>query len=152
MQSDSLSPSTQATLQVGVKILLQNSEGKYLLVRRNVEKYPDAGAIWDIVGGRIHPGSLLFENLKREVKEETGLMLTTEPKLIAAQDILKVPGKHIVRLTYVGTIEDFETNKNSRSIENEITLDDENDEYGWFTLEEIKLIENLDPYLREVIK
>jgi len=29
-------------LQVGVKILLKNSEEKYLLLRRNLEKYPEA--------------------------------------------------------------------------------------------------------------
>ncbi|HEA84446.1 MAG TPA: NUDIX hydrolase, partial [Candidatus Wildermuthbacteria bacterium] len=60
-------------LQVGVKILLQNKDGKYLLVRRSPEKYPEIEAknSWGIVGGRIIPGSPLFENLKREVKEET---------------------------------------------------------------------------------
>ncbi len=58
-------------LQVGVKALLKNSAGKYLLLRRNPEKYPEVGATWDIVGGRIDPGTPLFENLKREVYEET---------------------------------------------------------------------------------
>ncbi len=60
-------------LQVGVKALLKNKNGKYLLLRRNPKKYPDVGPKWDIVGGRINPGSLLLENLKREIKEEVGL-------------------------------------------------------------------------------
>ena len=60
-------------LQVGVKALLKNKEGKYLLVRRSSEKYPEVGAMWDIVGGRIKAGSPLFDNLKREVKEEVNL-------------------------------------------------------------------------------
>ncbi len=60
-------------LQVGVKILLKSKEGKYLLVKRSAEKYPEVGAKWDIVGGRIDPGSSLIDNLKREVMEETGL-------------------------------------------------------------------------------
>lgn len=51
-------------LQVGVKVLLKNPEGKYLLVKRSNKKYPEVGATWDIVGGRIDPGLPLLENLK----------------------------------------------------------------------------------------
>ena len=111
-------------LQVGVKVLLKNPEGKYLLMRSNPEKYPEKGAKWDIVGGRIDPGTSLFENLKREVLEEASLDLINEPKLMAAQDILRVPGKHIVRLTYLG------------NIEGEPKIDHESLEYKWFTGEE----------------
>ena len=50
-------------LQVGVKALLQNKEGKYLLLRRSKEKYKEVEGEWDIVGGRINPGSDLLENL-----------------------------------------------------------------------------------------
>jgi 8-oxo-dGTP pyrophosphatase MutT (NUDIX family) len=59
-------------LQVGVKILLENKEGKYLLLRKSPEKYPEMGSKWEIVGGRIEPGQSLRENLKREVQEEIG--------------------------------------------------------------------------------
>ena len=92
-------------LQVGVKALLKNKEGKYLLVKRSSEKYPDIKGEWDIVGGRIQPGSTLFDNLKREIREETKLNLEREPKLIASQDILQTEGRHVVRLTYLGEIE-----------------------------------------------
>ncbi len=61
-----------------MKILLKNKEGKYLLVRRNPKKYPEVGAKWDIVGGRIEPGSSLIENLKREIKEEVGAGIPRE--------------------------------------------------------------------------
>ncbi len=36
-------------LQVGVKALLRNPEGKYLLARVSQEKYPEIGPKWDIV-------------------------------------------------------------------------------------------------------
>ncbi len=126
-------------LQVGVKILLKNTEGKYLLVRRSSEKYPEVGAMWDIVGGRIEVGTPLLENLKREIFEETKLDLVGEPKLIAAQDILK-SDKHVVRLTYLG------------EADGEVSLDDENTEYKWFTREELNHIEALDSYFKEVLK
>src|SRR3989344_4302266 len=125
-------------LQVGVKVLLKNPEGKYLLVRRNPEKYADVPANWDIVGGRITPGSKLLDNLKREVKEEINLDLGDEPCLIAAQDILRIPGRHIVRLSFTA------------NIEGEPRLSEEHTEYGWFTPEEIKNMD-LDIYFRELL-
>ena len=126
-------------LQVGVKILLKNKEDKYLLVRRSSEKYPEVGAVWDIVGGRIEAGTALLENLKREIFEETKLELIGEPKLIAAQDILKLD-KHVVRLTYIG------------EAQGDVILDEENTEYKWFRREELYQIEALDAYLKEVLK
>lgn len=128
-------------LQVGVKILLKNSQGKYLLVRRSLKKYPEVGDHqWDIVGGRIDSGIPLLKNLKREIKEEVGLDLVNEPRLVAAQDILRISGRHVVRLTYVG------------EIHGEPKLDpDEHSEYGWFTLEEIKKLQGLDLYFKEVL-
>ena len=129
-------------LQVGVKILLKNKEGKFLLNRRNPKKYPEAGgARWDLVGGRINPGSPLMDNLKREVQEETGLTITSEPVLVGAQDILRVPGKHIVRLTYTGTTE------------GEPTISEESLEFGWFTADQIRAFspDEFDIYVKELV-
>lgn len=126
-------------LQVGVKIILRNKEGKILLLHRNWEKYPEVKKdnSWDIVGGRINIGTPLLDNLKREIFEETKLNLTEEPKLIAAQDILRAD-KHVVRLTYLG------------QIEGEPTLDEYHDSYKWLTLEEVKNEPSLDQYFKEV--
>src|SRR3989344_7702477 len=126
-------------LQVGVKALLQNNEGKYLLLRRSSEKYPEAAQQWDIVGGRIDAGTNLIENLRREVLEETGLELRGEPKLVAAQDILRPPERHIVRLTYIG------------NADGNPKLSGEHTEYKWFAREELEQLENLDGYFKELI-
>jgi len=127
-------------LQVGVKVLLKNPAGKYLVVHRSADKYPEVPNPWDSVGGRIHPGTPLLENLKREVKEETELEVIGEPRLLKAQDILRITGKHIVRLTHVA-----ETS-------GEPTLDEEHDDYQWLSLEQIKQLEGLDIYLKEVLE
>ncbi len=127
-------------LQVGVKAFLKNKEGKYLLLKRNMEKYKTAKGSWDIVGGRIDLGTTLPENLKREVQEETQLRIISEPKLLYAQDILHFPEKHVVRLTYVA------------DCEGELILDtSENLEYKWLTVDEIKNQEDLDIYVKEVL-
>ena len=115
----------------------KNSEGKYLFVRRNPKVYPEVGAKWDIVGGRIEAGTPLIENLKREIKEEVGLDYVGEPKLVAAQDILidhkytngtnnTNQSKHVVRLTYIGFLEGH------------LKVNDDHTEAAWFTVEEIK--------------
>jgi len=82
-----------------------------------------------------------MDNLKREVKEETGLALHQIPKLVAAQDILKVEGRHVVRLTYMG------------EIEGDVKLNEESVEYKWFTAEDLyKLTEKeLDGYFKELL-
>lgn len=128
-------------LQVGVKVLLKNSDGKYLLLRRNPKKYPDVGAKWDIVGGRIIPGTPLFENLQREIKEEVGLDYQGVPELVAAQDILKSPDKHVVRLTYTG------------KLNGEPQIDSEHLEARWFSAKDLKNLDAglLDGYLKELL-
>ncbi len=128
------------TLQVGVKAFLKNKEGKYLIIKRSPIKYPNVTDCWDIVGGRIDPGTILVENLKREISEETQLSMATEPRLIFAQDIIPNPEKHIVRLTYIA------------DVEGEPVLDtEENTEYRWLTVDEMKAEENLDKYVRGIL-
>jgi len=127
-------------LQVGVKIFLKNQDGKYLLMRRSPEKYPGVKGEWDIPGGRINPGSLLIDNLRREVREETQLEIISEPKLIYAQDIIPNEEKHVVRLSYIG------------KTKGEPILDtSENVEYQWISFEELKRHENVDIYVKELI-
>ena len=128
-------------LQVGVKVFLKNNEGKFLLIKRSLVKYPNVTDPWDIVGGRIEAGSSLLENLRREVAEETGLEIISEPQLLAAQDIMPNPEKHIVRLTYVADTEGTPSLDTS-----------ENTEYRWLSVAEIKRQENLDKYAKEVLE
>ncbi len=119
---------------------MKNKDGKYLTVCRSAEKYPDAGRQWEIPGGRINPGVSLMENLRREVLEETGLEITDEPKLVAAQDIPRPQrNRHIVRLTYLGFAN------------GEVKLSDEHTEYKWLSLEEISKLDPIDLYFKEVL-
>ncbi|MBI3638668.1 NUDIX domain-containing protein [Candidatus Wolfebacteria bacterium] len=128
-------------LQVGVKILLKNKDGKYLMLRRSLEKYPDINGRWDIPGGRIETGKTLLENLKREVLEETGLELADKPpRLITAQDILRNNNRHVVRLTYIG------------EADGEVKLDtNENDMYKWYDWEELQKLDDVDVYFKELL-
>lgn len=126
-------------LQVGVKVLIKNSEGKLLMLKRLEEKYGKIYGLWDIVGGRIDAGSGLIENLKREVREETQLELASLPRLIAAQDILS-PERHVVRLTYVARAD------------GEPVLDlSENIDYRWVTFEEFSSMGDLNIFVKQLL-
>ncbi len=61
--------------------------------------------------------------------------------MVAGQDILRVEGKHIVRLTYVADIGD-----------EPVVLDSENTEFKWVTNNELHHLDGLDPYLGELVK
>lgn len=126
-------------LQVGVKALIENSEGKYLFMRRSQTFERETEAHWDIPGGRIEPEEALSEGLGREISEETGLQLQGTPTLLAAQDIfVSSADLHVVRLTYVA------------HATGELSLSDEHQEHTWMSIEQA-LATNLDPYLAEVL-
>lgn len=127
-------------LQVGVKVLLRNPEGNYLILKRSLEKYGNLSGCWDIVGGRIDPGTELIDNLRREVMEEIQLEITSVPILIAAQDIIPNTGQHVVRLTYT-----------AETIGTPILDMVEHTEYRWVTSEELREEPDLDRYVRELL-
>lgn len=119
-------------LQVGVKIFLGNKDGKFLLLKR-------PNGMWDPVGGRIDPGEILVDALRREVSEETQLDFQGGAKLIAAQDIM-FDDKHVVRLSYIG------------NIEGNPVLSSEHVDFKWLVFNEMKSLEGLDPYVLELIE
>ncbi|OHA21255.1 MAG: hypothetical protein A2849_00460 [Candidatus Taylorbacteria bacterium RIFCSPHIGHO2_01_FULL_51_15] len=132
--------SSSIPLQVEVKIFLRNEKGKYLLLKRSPIRYPNIKNCWDIVGGRIFPGTSLLENIEREVFEETRLRILGTPELISVQDILRLPEKHIVRLTFSGVTS------------GDPVLDEEHLEFAWMTLEQIQTIKKLDEFTREILE
>ncbi len=127
-------------LQVGVKVLIENSDQQFLFLHRATAFSDESEAQWDIPGGRINPEEPLLDALAREVHEETGLSIDTSPRLLAAQDIFVTHADlHVVRLTYhvfgEGTPQ----------------LSDEHQETKWMDTDEA-LQTNLDPYVKEVLE
>lgn len=131
---------SHTTLQVGVKAVIKNAAGHYLALH-NLAAYPgETSTRWDIPGGRIDPGEATVDALRREIREETGLALETIESILAVQDILRVAGLHVVRITYLATCENAER----------ITLDPrEHAGFRWLTLAEFQAIHH-DQYLDPV--
>jgi len=130
-------------LQVGVKALVENSNGELLFLRKNGE-ISKTSNFWDIPGGRIEVGQSLRDNLIREIKEETQLDLSETQELIDMQDIIKPEkGIHVVRLTYHIKLE---------KEYDEVVLDAEHLEFVWMNGLEMKNNPEVDPYLIETLE
>lgn len=125
-------------LQVGVKALIRNEAGEYLFIRRSEKLAEDKQTRWDIPGGRIKPEEALIDALIREIDEETGLSLSGEPTILAAQDIfVSSADLHVVRLTYV------------TDAEGSLRLSDEHTDTMWMSIEEARK-SHIDPYILKV--
>ncbi|MDB5178532.1 MAG: MutT/nudix family protein [Patescibacteria group bacterium] len=127
-------------LQVGVKALIRDNDGRFLLLHRTEPLLDGSGMRWDIPGGKINANERLPDALQREVLKETGLALEGEPVLVAAQDIFIMgAGQHVVRLTYVARAKGF------------VRLGDEHQEYRWLKREGALGLP-VDDYLRAVLE
>ena len=70
---------------VGVKALIQNTEGQVLLLKADVSTHKkNVEVYWDIPGGRIQKGSSVLQTLAREIEEETGIVAFENPTIFGS--------------------------------------------------------------------
>ena len=95
-------PRPNRPIGVGVLALIER-DGALLLERRS-----DCGR-WGLIGGGIGADESLEEGLRREVFEETGLVITGEELFVVSPDpsrIVRYPDGNVVRLvTFVFRVE-----------------------------------------------
>ena len=73
-----------AAINLIVSALVRRGEDLLLVEQQGPD---DAEPSWMLPGGRVEPGETLLEGLARELKEETGLLLTGAPRIAFAVDI-----------------------------------------------------------------
>ncbi|TLY30105.1 MAG: NUDIX domain-containing protein, partial [Nitrospirae bacterium] len=61
------------TIQVAAGLILH--EGRYLIAQRKVGVH--LGGLWEFPGGKCEPGESLEDCLRRELREELGIEITT---------------------------------------------------------------------------
>jgi len=100
-------------LEFGVKALILRDD-KFLVMHNNGIK----ADLWELPGGRMEFGETAEETLKREIMEETGLIVSPI-KLLDTWNLIKVDHQ-ITGIIYLCSIE-----------EGEVTLSDEHDACKW---------------------
>lgn len=122
---------------LGVVVCVFNRDfSKILFLKRNEEKRNKNKADWGNVGGRVELGEKLIDACVRETREEIGV--TLNPEKIKLIEIKETPHLtdifHAIHFVYATIVDETEN----------ITLNNESDEYAWFKLEELP-DKTLDP-------
>ncbi|MDB5169189.1 MAG: 7,8-dihydro-8-oxoguanine triphosphatase [Candidatus Saccharibacteria bacterium] len=107
--------------QVAVKAVIQNADGKFLIVRE--------GERWQAVGGRLERGEKLEDGLKRETMEETGISDLVVGTVIHVDEWFAKPEgelKHIVALFFA-----------CKTATSDVVLSHEHQEFAWVTPAEL---------------
>ena len=131
-------------LFVGVKALIVH-EGKVLLLREAAYDEGTNEGKWDVPGGRINPEEPILEGLKREVTEESQLVIETEEVLGVFETFPEIKGEscHVVRVFY-----------RAKAITTNVVLSGDHDLYEWVSLEGLsgkQFVSSLEPLIRRVL-
>lgn len=123
---------------LSVKVMIQNSDGRYLLLRRSNISKAHAGK-WEMPGGKIDPCETFDEALLREVSEETGLAISLQH--LSGTFEYELPSKMIVYLIMSGIHES-----------GEVVLSEEHDDFRWVDVKNLvnmDLAEQFVPFMAE---
>ena len=104
--------------------------GKILLLKIRSRSAHDAGR-WEIPGGKVKKCEYFDQALKREYLEETGL----EVDVVSLYNVVRKD------FTACKTSEDVKSIQLIMKVtceSDEVTISEEHDDYGWFTLDEIE--------------
>ena len=113
--------------------LFNKDLSKILLFKKNREKEERYGSKWYNVGGKINFGEESIDAALRELREETGLILTKENAkfIFVKEDYRTFPNSHVGFFIYAARIEETLN----------ILLNGELESYQWFDVN--KLPENV---------
>ena len=123
---------------VAVKAIVQDSEGRTLLLKRS-GKSKHCGGQWEWPGGKVDSGEVVNDALRREVKEECGLDIELVGFLGAPSFTL--PEVHVVSPCFEAT-----------ATSGDVSLSDEHEAYRWVEPSEYRdftLAENVREFMMD---
>jgi 8-oxo-dGTP diphosphatase len=125
---------------LAVRVLLTDSDGKILILKRSTNSKTNPGK-WELPGGKVNQDESFDHALIREVYEETKLKIELDHVIGASEQNL-----HIIRAVHIIM--------SGKIIEGELTLSSEHEGYAWVlmdTLSDYELADWLEDYLNSSI-
>ena len=129
---------------VAVAGVVVRDDGRLLLVRNRYR------GVWEYPGGQVEVGENLFEGLRREIREESGIEAEIGELFCVSSNTCKYPGHSGVKEVPTKVMFDFIC----RFAGGAEHTSDETSEVGWFTPEEARkmitapaLVERFQAYL-----
>lgn len=136
----------QLTFQIGVKAVITNDKGEYLMLRKpnayksDIERGMPQKRRWDIAGGRVNPGEEVRNALIREILEETGLKVTKVHNIINVHDAFFLKDVQVVRLYF------------PVDVQGDFMVSDEHERGEWMNFDKIKQLYDADELERSTAK
>lgn len=103
---------------IAVKAFIVDNEGQLLIVKR-ADDDPHRPGMWEIPGGRLNPGEDPSLGLRREVKEETNLLVEVLDPL-AVSHFAREDKQIITLITFV-----------CKPISGKVKISEEHSDYKW---------------------
>lgn len=122
----------QKPFSFSLKVVVLDDDGRILLLRRSLSSKGNPGK-WEFPGGKIEAGESLDEGLHREVFEETGLNISLDHTIGAAESDL--PERKVAYLIMEGRVGP-----------GEVRLSEEHDDYKWVTLPQLRTMDMAEQF------
>ena len=135
-----MEPSPQILL-VNRSIIVDND--RMLLLQRSLQDRHNPG-LWEFPGGKIDPDEDMETGSKREILEETGLVIESTSELSYVDTMMISSGRYEGRL-YVALF------RTAVLLSGDVVISDEDGSYSWDTLEEA-VRRDLSPESRRAVE
>jgi 8-oxo-dGTP diphosphatase len=122
---------------LSAKVVILDEKGRCLLLKRSMSSRGNPGK-WDLPGGKVDVGENLEQGLLREVAEETGLTISLQRVLGAAES--ESPTKRVAYLIFEGLLDS-----------GYVCLSSEHDDFVWVdrqNLARVDVVEQFRPFLK----
>lgn len=118
-----------AEIVVAVGAVIEDEQGRILLVKHVPEREGYWKGKWICPGGRLDPGERIRDGIEREVREETNLSISLTTPLVPFERIVKSGGETTLHVIYIDFL--------AKLVGGELRVDSDVGEAMWVAKENI---------------
>ena len=113
-------------------IVFQPNTDKFLIVKRRDTEIAYPG-YWAFPGGKVEKGETIQQTIAREVEEEAGLHVQTEPVFVGDYTFVRPDSHNVIGVCFM-----------VRATDTNVTISDDFDDHAWVTLNELKNFKHIE--------